>query len=361
MPRTALDAAAQTDRFSMHSLHEQLWPRLTAINGLVNNLAHFRERFTPGQAQQIEFALIRHAFLIELVKVPGVTTTKFQTRWCTQLEHDQRYCSYDECLQLFAELVEQLSGEWIDQDQNNTAIELFLDQQLLPYELPIDYVTVPGPDDDTTRIHRSGNIAFSLTDNTIRTIRLRKLLRSQDTSPDPVFFSQVLDNKVKVKTYLTDRAQTGEYKTNREKRWETHPHSVQFATRSTCLEIEHVLMIQMCAFEGFPETSRRLLQEAGVLPQDLRPFRCPITLIPISFAEFKAELTNPTHGRSGFQVGHLTPLKLDRRRDGTVGHTADNISWVSADGNRIQGSMSLAAVRDLLMRIARNYEADGQG
>ena len=34
-------------------------------------------------------------FLIELVKVPKIETTKFRMRWFGQLEGDPRYCSFD--------------------------------------------------------------------------------------------------------------------------------------------------------------------------------------------------------------------------------------------------------------------------
>lgn len=173
------------------------------------------------------------------------------------------------------------------------------------------------------------------------------------------FFRKVLEDKVRVKTYLTDRALTGEHKTNREKRWEAHPHSVQFAERRQCMAIEHVLMTQLCAFEAFPADFRRTLQDGNILPASVRIFRCPITLDRMSFAAFREEVMNPVHGKSGFQIGHLNPLKLDAQSEGASGHTADNISWVSADGNRIQGSMDLRDVRVLLRRIAANYSSLG--
>lgn len=37
------------------------------------------------------------------------------------------------------------------------------------------------------------------------------------------------------------------------------------------------------------------------------------------------------------------------------GHTAKNISWVSANGNRIQGSLSLDETRAMIKQIAANY------
>jgi hypothetical protein len=192
-----------------------------------------------------------------------------------------------------------------------------------------------------------------------RTLQLRRFLTNPPTSPDAEFFTKALTDKIKVKTYLTDRVLTGDFKTNREKRWEVHPRSVHFADRRTCLAIEYTLVVQLCSFQGFPEHSREILQAERILPAETQTFRCPITLEPMSFPQFQAELQNPVMGRSNFQVGHLNPLKLDAAEEEASGHTADNISWVSADGNRVQGSLSLAQVRGMLRRIAENYEARG--
>jgi hypothetical protein len=54
----------------------------------------------------------------------------------------------------------------------------------------------------------------------------------------------------------------------------------------------------------------------------------------------------------------LNPLKLSVDGE-AAGHTANNISWISADGNRIQGSLSLNDVRKLIQRISQNYERHG--
>jgi hypothetical protein len=123
--------------------------------------------------------------------------------------------------------------------------------------------------------------------------------------------------------------------------------------------IEYELITQLCAFKGFPENFREMLQEQEILPKTMEVSRCPITLEPLVFQEFREELMNPTHGKSNFQVGHLNPLKLDDPNSLIAGHTAGNIAWISANGNRIQGSMSLEEVRDLLKRITHNYEDEG--
>lgn len=68
--------------------------------------------------------------------------------------------------------------------------------------------------------------------------------------------------------------------------------------------------------------------------------KCPVTLKLLSFTSFKEDILNPIHGKSSLQVRHLHPLKsilINQNSD----HTANNISWSSALGNRIQGNLSV--------------------
>lgn len=102
-----------------------------------------------------------------------------------------------------------------------------------------------------------------------------------------------------------------------------------------------------------------MLRQQNVVPAELTLYRCPVTLEPLSFLLFRTALLNPQHGKSDFQVGHLNPLKLDQPGNDSAGHSADNVSWISADGNRIQGSLSLHNVQELLRKIATNYEQLG--
>src|SRR2546428_7786536 len=95
--------------------------------------------------------------------------------------------------------------------------------------------------------------------------------------------------------------------------------------------------------------SVKLLGEVGKIA------RCPVTLDPLDFEILAQEVTEPTHGKAAYQVGHLNPLKAgvgDEFR-----HHPANISWITEDGNRIQGHLTLKETRDLLLRISRNYEA----
>ncbi len=76
-------------------------------------------------------------------------------------------------------------------------------------------------------------------------------------------------------------------------------------------------------------------------------------VITLQYDEFADDALHPTHGKSKFQVGHLNLLKaLDI--DGANGHTAGNISWISENGNRIQGSLSIDEVDALLRRTYHN-------
>lgn len=354
--QSAIESIVEAERFSMPALARKVGPLLEAHPEIAKLIPQLRQRFGV-HFDTILFAILRHVFLIELVKVPAIETTKFRVRWFPQLDADPRYCEFSECIDLARDLLSELSDGWSDSPENNELLYLFFNHSILPYEVPLDYhdrPTTPG-----VRIHRRGNLVWTSTPTVLRTMKLRKYLLNSATSPDAVFFKKVIDDKIKVKTHLTDRVLTGEHKTNREKRWEVHPGSVHFANRRTCLAIEYTLIQQLCAFEGFPEKSRQMLQAEGILPDNLPVFRCPITLDPMSFVSFHEQLMNPTHGKSDFQVGHLNPLKLDDPTATASGHSPENISWVSADGNRIQGSLGLAEVRALLRRVASNYEARG--
>lgn len=351
-----IDQLIVSDRFSMKLLYASVWSVFSTNKAIAENISILKNTFSKNKYKQLACGILRHAFLIELVKIPGIETTKFRTRWYSQLSGDPRECSFEECLEIAQDLVVSLTSGWLNNPENFEVLTLFLEYRILPYELPIDYLERPAINDMVTRIHRRDNIAWIIDENILRTLKLRQYLTNLQTSPDARFFKKVINKKIKDKTYLTDRAKTGLYKTNREKRWETHPHSVQFALRRVCMAIEHKLITQLCVFEGFPNNFKEMLQVQGIIPSELQLFRCPVTFEPMSFQDFREKLMNPTHGKSNFQIGHLHPLKLDKPSTFIVGHSPGNISWISEDGNRIQGHMSIEAIRSLLVRITRNYE-----
>ena len=74
----------------------------------------------------------------------------------------------------------------------------------------------------------------------------------------------------------------------------------------------------------------------------------------MDFLKLAESVKSPEHGKSPYQVGHLNPLKAGSSPK--FRHAAANISWISDDGNRIQGHLSLDATKALIKRIAANYE-----
>jgi hypothetical protein len=116
------------------------------------------------------------------------------------------------------------------------------------------------------------------------------------------------------------------------------------------MQIESSLVLAVINMEGFPVDLRTSLNSSAGITVPSTRTTCPITLDELSFEKFSGELLNPVPGKSSFQVGHLDPLK-------NVGaHVADNIAWVSEEGNRIQGDNTLDETRSLLKRIFDAYK-----
>lgn len=345
--------------FRIGRAYGEFWPDILQAGDLQPALDEIGSILGAERVAAVEKAVLRSAFLIELVELPGAETTLFQTRWFEGLSGDPRRASFDECLLIAIDLLTSLPA-WLAQPGRQELVQSVLGCSILPYEAPIDYVERLGKNTASERIHKCGNLAWTFTDGMLAAAELRAFLTDPERSPDSEFFAHVIKKKIAVKAYLTDRALTGDYKTNREKRWETHPASGQFASRRDCMEIEWVLITQICRFAGFPEDSLTRMHDTGALPDELVDFRCPVTLDVIDFVSFQSELSNRTHGRSNYQVGHLNPLKLGDPAGDAIGHTPNNISWISADGNRIQGSLSVAETRAMLRRIAHNYEESGE-
>ncbi|XZM24182.1 hypothetical protein ACSXAD_07505 [Clostridium perfringens] len=336
-----IENAVSAERFSITPVMKLLELLPSDIQSTISLLS---KNFSKPEMKKLLQGVIRQSFLIELVK-DDISSTKFEIRWTNRLVNDTRYCTFDNCLAIFNNLLKTLS------QANNEEIKIvktFINNQVLAYELPIDYIDRKPSNNN---IHSLSNINWFFTSNINDTILLREMLLSK-TTPGNTIFKKILDDKIKVKTYLTDRAQTGEHKTNREKRWETHPNSVQFALRRDCLAIEKTLLLQICCFEGAPDNIVNYLKDKEILSNTFSYHKCPITLDNIQYTEFMSDIETPTHGKSKFQVGHLNPLKT--ADNDIFGHSAQNISWISEDGNRIQGSLSLAEVNDLLTRILKN-------
>jgi len=346
-----------SERFNLKKLYLKLLLKLSSNRLLCAEANALLRQGDPRVSKSILISLIRFAFLIELVKKPAIETTKFEVRWSKELikDKDIRFCSYEDCFEIFKNLLNLLVEE-VSKPDYYELLKLFYESALLPYEIPIDYKERILD----KQIHINNNcIWITKNQDVSKTIKLRRYVIDQDNIGEKYsnVFKVALANKIKVKTYLTDRVLTGAHKTNREKRWEVNPGSVHFATRLNCLRIEHELLRQLCFFEEFPVEIKKKLLDLKLI-DELPETRCPVTLLPLNYNKFSEEVLDPEHGKSNFHVGHLNPLKA-ATDDERVGHTYKNISWISHDGNRIQGSLSLSETRDMLKAIAKNYGAEG--
>jgi hypothetical protein len=335
-------------RFSGPRLGSALLPILREAPALSAAYLTAWDLLDEKTAKYTVLGLVRAVFLVELVNAE-VTSTKFEVRWAERLFDDPRGCSFQECCEILAGLSSELAER---ASEVGDLLNRFRRFKSLPYEVPVDYL-------DRRAGHGTANVVWIWDDLEIeQTLLLREKVADPDIVGEDGVAVGRARKKTAVKTYLTDRAQTGPHKTNREKRWEAHPGSVQFALRRDCLKIEHKLLSQICHFDGFSEKARKqLATEDAILDLEL-PARCPITREPLAFGTFASGLQSPEWGRSAFQVGHLNPLKGPGSGP-EFGHTPANVAWISADGNRIQGHLSYTETLELLGRIATNHESVG--
>jgi hypothetical protein len=341
------DKAVKAERFSERGLFEETkllrkWQPVAVLT------AELEKILTPAQVEIFLRRLTRAVYFIELVK-SDVTSTKYDVRWTARFPAgDPRKASFEECSAIHENLCRKVHALLPDPEFQNE-LKLVVAWGLSPHEFPSDYASK-----DVVPIHSVANLELLRDPAHVRLLRVRQALLDSKLNPDFQLFFSILD-KVRVKSYLTDRALTGDFKTNREKRWEAHPQSPQFALRRDCLAVELELIDQLVRYQHFPPGTIRYLQSVNLLGDITRVARCPVTLDPLDFELLAQEVADPTHGKSAYQVGHLNPLKAGETAE--FRHTRANISWITEDGNRIQGPLTLKETRELLLRISRNYDA----
>lgn len=305
---------------------------------LKGTLQDLKSKLKASKYTKAKKTLIRFSFLIQTTdNTPGIEsdTTLYRTRWDTVLNGDPRKASFDECLSIFKQLCETLLS--YSKEQLDKVFEFHKQSDNF---FPIDYLRK-----DLSKIHISENIEFfddALLENYCK---LRKVLSDDDFNSNVKEFHD-FRTKINVKAYKTDRSKTGDYKTNREYRWETLPTSPQFATLRDCVGVEYILLIQICNFKNIECKLKNRLIELGVLEEKEGIYCCPVTGRELDYNDFKKVASeSKVHGKSSFQVGHLKPLKIGGS------HTPDNIGWQTEDGNRIQGNLSLLEVDEMLREI----------
>ena len=365
--KIALEELTNKDRFNGKDMFEKTHSILEGHKPTSKMLLLIREKLGDDTYRYVVTGLLRNVFLIELVN-DEISSTKMEVRWVTKPSRgkkqekfdnsDPRFCSFEGCMEIWFKMTTELWSH-IGQSDVVELFNLYKEYNVLPYEIPFDYMESPLTNGSLRSIHCAENTCWTWEKKYQMALKLREVLLDPRKNARAKSFDSILKDKVKVKTYLTDRVQTGRHKTNREKRWEVHPESVHFAFRRDCIEIEHTLLCQLSHFEGFPGDLFELLKKGDEMISAYKEiFRCPVTMNPLQFPEFEKEVLSPDHGKSNFPVGHLNPLKKVTD-DPKTGHTAQNISWFSADGNRIQGNLSLKETREMISQIWRNYEKYG--
>ncbi|SEL19401.1 hypothetical protein [Ectothiorhodospira marina] len=306
---------------------------------LRSGLDSLKRTMNPGEFKYAMACLGRFAFCIELTNLK-ITSTKMKTRWVpgsiTKTRpgsfqnyqgifapgEDDRASTFNECYNILCKCVELLANS----PPHLMLLKLFSKvQRGVSYEHVFTYYNPAS-----APIHIADNVKLTGLNDASWLAKARPIIYP--------LLSSDLAKKIKTKSYKTDRSQTGEVQTNRAKRWECVYVDFQRASIEECWSVEKKLLSDVAHFEGFPEAGKRDLIISGLF-FDQEPTVCPITFKPLQFSEL---LGRGGHGESQFQVGHMTPLKAGGR------HVGSNISWISYDGNRIQGSLSVDETRGLI-------------
>ncbi len=339
--------------FTVEASYKKVIPIFLGTPEIFKTYFSIEQNISKKAADYAFLCVFRFSFLSQVVWNKG-GAANYAGHWFTPPfeRADPRWASYEECLQMFKTVIGTFDEALNDAEKVRnfkfTASQKF---HCIDYK---EHIL-------DKQIHIADNVYWMWDAFPSRVIKLKRFLTNKKTNPETFDFFKKAYSKISVKAYLTDRSQTGGYQTNREKRWEAHPRSVHFALYRSCLEIEFTLIKQVLEFYGFPGNVIASLEAEGIVfsgefvPESRR---CPITMEKMVFDEFKEELENLTHGESRFQVGHINPLKANSTNV-FVGHTAQNICWITDVGNEIQKNRSVAETRDLIIRISRNYEEAG--
>lgn len=150
----------------------------------------------------------------------------------------------------------------------------------------------------------------------------------------------------------TGRKLTGIYATNRDTRWSRTEDHPQFATEHHCKIIFVKLGAQIFCFDNAPALPDefRAIMETHYLGHPIIPgsYRDKLLLEKFNFLDLVNEGLNPTHGHSGFHIGHENPRIHPR-------HVPDNIGWRTFRSNLIQGDMTLREARIYFLKLIGRY------
>src|SRR6266480_5584977 len=120
------DDSVNTVRFSIKPVTETVFTdtKYSIIR------AKLEEYFDPQVSKKILQAILRFSFYIEPVKQPKIETTKFDVRWSNNLDRDDRYCTFDECVEIFEILLTELLSK-IKIEKNRGLLKIIVDHSLV--------------------------------------------------------------------------------------------------------------------------------------------------------------------------------------------------------------------------------------
>jgi hypothetical protein len=342
----------ETVSFRFVNLYIKIEPLLQNDPDLSKVYSSIETKFTKKIAIKVFTQVFRFCFLSQVVWTKG-GAANYTAHWFNPpfIDTDPRNASCEECFYMLKEVFASFEEELQNEDSCNNFKNIIKNQFFIDYKFRI----LEG------NLHHRENIYCRWDDFPSRVTQLRDFLKNKTKNPKSSNFFRNAYSKIGTKAYLTDRGQTGEYQTNREKRWEAHPKSVHFALYKDCLEIEYTLITKILEFYDFPsEIIEKLEEDKIILKGEVTPnsCRCPITMDKLYFNEFEKELINQVHGVAKFQVGHIHPLKANTLNT-SVGHTAQNVCWITAEGNEIQKNRSMEETQALMRRIFTNYQEAG--
>lgn len=108
-----IERIVDVERFNMRALYDRVWQLVERHPRLAPHLPGIRQKL-GNDYRKLGYAILRHVFLIELVKLPAIETTKVRVRWFPQLDGDQRWCSFEECLSICSDLIATIAEGWMD-------------------------------------------------------------------------------------------------------------------------------------------------------------------------------------------------------------------------------------------------------
>ncbi len=250
---------------------------------------------------------------------------------------DPRAATFDECARVFTKCCNMVADH-VAQDSSLKALIQDVNRlHRVPYEFPLSYL---NPDQNP--VHQSANLRWIVNDDLQWLLKARRILRNASGKTGPQI-REIEKSKFQVKLYKTDRALTGKDKTNRARRWEVLAGDFQHSPLEECWSAERKLTTDLVNFQGFPPTLKAQFIQQGLIEPDAPLTLCPVTFELLSFNDLAEAVLNTTIGKSEYQIGHLHPLKREGKHDGA------NICWQSADGNRIQGDLTIEETYCLLV------------